>query len=63
MWGMGWVFPLIGLAFMIICLFAISRCFRGRAGFCGSARYDEIEDLKREIRELREEVTKLRKKE
>ena len=62
-WGMGWSFPLIGLAFMIVCLFAISRFFRGGAGFCGGGRYNEIEDLRREMRELKDEIAKLRKKE
>jgi hypothetical protein len=63
MWGMGWIFFLIGLAFMIVCLFAISRLFRGGAGFCGGRRYNEIEDLRREMRELKDEIAKLRKKE
>ena len=61
MWGM-WVFPLIRLAFMIVCLFAISRFFRGGAGFCGTRRYNEIEDLRREARELKDEIVKLRRK-
>ena len=63
MWGMWWIFPLIGLVFMIVCLFAISRFFRGRAGFCGGRRHDEIEDLRREMRELKDEIAKLRRKE
>ena len=63
MWGMGWIFPLMGLAFMIVCLFAISRFFGGGAGFCGGRRYNEIEDLRREMRELKDEIARLRKKE
>ena len=63
MWGMGWIFPLIGLAFMIVCLFAISRFFGGGAGFCGRRRYNEIEDLRREVRELKGEIANIRKKE
>ena len=39
-WGMGWIFPLIFLAFMVVCLFAISRLFRGGVGFCGGRRYN-----------------------
>ena len=63
MWGMWWIFPLIGLAFMIVCLFVISRFFGAGVGFCGSRRYNEIEDLRKEMRELKDEIAKLRKKE
>jgi hypothetical protein len=63
MWGMGWIFPLIGLTFMIVCLFAISRFFSDRVGFYGSRRYNEIEDLRKEMRELKDEIAKLSKKE
>jgi len=63
MWGMGWIFPLIGLVFIIVVLFAVSRFFRGGANFCGGTRHDEIEDLKREIRDLKDEVARLKRKE
>jgi hypothetical protein len=62
MWGMWWIFPLIGLVFIVV-LFAISRFFGGGIGFCGGRRYDETDDLRREIRELKDEISKLRKKE
>ncbi|OGP87401.1 MAG: hypothetical protein A2156_03975 [Deltaproteobacteria bacterium RBG_16_48_10] len=63
MWGMGWIFPLIGLAFIIVCLFAISRFFGTGVSFCGSRRHNETEDLRREMRELRDEIAEFRKKE
>jgi hypothetical protein len=62
MWGMG-IFPLMGFVFVILVLFAISRLFGGGAGFCGCRRYNEIEDLRREMRELKDEIVKLRRKE
>jgi hypothetical protein len=63
MWGMGWIFPLIGFVFVVFCLFAMSRFFAGGAGFCGGRRYNEIENLRREVRELKGEIAKLRGKE
>ena len=63
MWGMWWIFPFIGIAFMIVMLFVIPRFLGGGIGFCGGRRNDEIDDLRREIRDLKDEITKLRKKE
>ena len=63
MWGMWWIFPLIGLAFIIVVLFAVSRFFGRGAGFCGGGRHDATEDLRREMRELKDEIAKLRRKE
>ena len=63
MWGMGWIFPLIGLVFIIVVLFTISRIFGRGGSFCGGRRYDELDDLRREVRELKDEVARLRRKE
>jgi len=62
MWGM-WVSALVGFIFLILVLFAISRFFGGGAGFCGGRRHNEIEDLRGELREFKDEIAKLRKKE
>ncbi len=59
-WAFWWIFPLMCIAFMII----MSVFFRhrgGRSGMCGWRRDDETESLRREIRELRDEIAKMRK--
>jgi uncharacterized membrane protein len=63
MWGMWWIFPLMGFTFMIIVMFVVFHFFGGRSGFCGGRRPHEMEELRREIRDLKDEVAKLRKKE
>jgi hypothetical protein len=49
MWGWWWIFPVIGFVFMMIMIFSCSGFFRKRNSLGGMGRYDNIEDLKREI--------------
>ena len=61
MWGWWWIFPIIGLIFMIVMISACSGFFRKRCSLGGMGRYDNIEDLKREIGELKEQFTQLKR--
>ena len=63
--GFGWIFPLIGLLFMVLMVFVCMRmmgstmrggCMAGHGGHSAS----EVEDLRREVRELKDEIRKLR---
>ena len=63
MWGIWWILPLMGLIFMIVMFFVMSRICIGRTSFCDMRRNDEGDDLVRAIRELKEEIEKLRKRE
>lgn len=63
--GFGWIFPLIGLLFMVVMVLACMRMMGGMmGGRCmtghGGQRIGEVEDLRREVRELKEEIRKLR---
>jgi len=63
LWGWWWLIPLVG---MILCVL-LCRFFRRRsvgARFCGwgGVRRTEVEELKNEIRELREELGKMKGK-
>jgi len=59
MWGWWWIFPIIGFIFMMIMIFTCSGFFRKRGSLGGMGRYDNIEDLKREIGDLKEQITQL----
>ena len=61
MWGWWWIFPVIGFIFMMVMMFICSGFFRNRGSFCGMGRYDNMEDLKREIGELKEQITQLKR--
>jgi uncharacterized membrane protein len=54
--GFGWFFPLVGLMVMVVVMIA---CFR-MMGRHGGPSASEIEDLRRDIRGLKEEIRQLR---
>jgi hypothetical protein len=65
--GFGWMFPLIGLVFMavmvVVCIRMMGGLMRGgcmprHPGQGGS----EVEDLRKEIRELKDEIQRLRER-
>jgi|GEM_PF-980227 hypothetical protein len=60
MWGWGMmIFPFFGILFMVVCLFFMFHMFKGRGSFMSGQRDYEIDDLKREIKGLKEEIVKL----
>ncbi len=52
------IFPFFGILFMVVCLFLMFQMF-SRRGFMRGHREDEIDDLKREIKGLKEVIVKL----
>ncbi len=66
--GIGWIFPLIGLLFMVVMAVVCMRMMGGMMGrgcmmgHGGQSSAGETEDLRREVRELREEIRKLHEK-
>ena len=60
-----WMMPIFGILFLLIFFFIFSRFFGGGAGFCGRQPADRdsgIDDLKKEIKALRDEVKELKNK-
>jgi hypothetical protein len=65
MWGGSWVFPLLGLLFIVVMMVFCARMMRGMMGggaMCGHGgrHMSETDDLRREVHELREEIRQLR---
>lgn len=58
--GFGWIFPVIGLLFMVgmavMCFRMTGGCMGGHAGHTTG----EVEELRKEVREFREEIRKKR---
>ena len=58
-----WIMPFFGIIFLVLMLLIVSRFFGG--GFCGRPPADRdggIEELRKEIKALREEVRDLKSK-
>ena len=65
MWGMWWIFPLVGLFIFLLCAVAMIRFMsEGRRFMCmGGDDHDRAKDLtelSRKLDELREEVRQLK---
>ena len=65
MWGFWWILPVIGVSICLVFTVLMIRAMAGRGGsMCmGESHghgFDETAELRREIRELREELKTLR---
>jgi hypothetical protein len=59
-----WFMPFFGILLLVIVLLIVSRFF-GSGGFCGrppADRDSDIEELKKEMKALREEIRELKNK-
>lgn len=60
-----WIMPIFGVLCLFIVLFFVSRFIGAGGGFCGRApaeRDSGMEELRKEIRALRDEVKDLKEK-
>ena len=60
-----WIMPFFGIIFLVLMLLIVSRFFGGGGGFCGrppADRDSSIEELRKEIKALREEIRDLNNK-
>ncbi len=60
-WGFGPLFPVLMVICMVVMLAVAFRVFGGRDGRCGFGRYDEVDELRKEVGRLKGEIEALRK--
>ncbi|MBI2015027.1 MAG: hypothetical protein HYV94_01390 [Candidatus Rokubacteria bacterium] len=64
MWGFWWIFPLIGFTICLVFVIAMVRAMSSGRGFMCMGGHDrgpdETAELRREVRELREEISRLK---
>ena len=64
MWGFWWIFPLIGFTICLVFVIVMVRAMSGGRGFMCMGGHergpDETAELRREVRELREEISRLK---
>ena len=63
MWGFWWIFPIVGMVVCVVFVIAMVRGMSGGRGFMcmgGHRNHASDDDLRREIRELREEIKQLK---
>ncbi len=63
LWGWWWMIPLMGFILCFSMCFFFRRKATGRRWcFGGGIRFPDFESVKKEIRELREEIDKIKEK-
>ncbi len=59
-----WIFPLLGVVFIVVMAFVCLRMMHGMSGFgCmggHGGKSDETDNLQREVQELKQEIQRLR---